>query len=424
MSLSTSSVAQYLQTMPPQSDNEYSSVRRSRRLSKQQPKRYYEGPEETCQPSSFIPTSKVSSPSPTFQQPDTLDPLFGTARVCHTRRRPKGNPPRPPNAFMLFRSDFWAREKQKEVPIERDHRDISRIAGHCWNNLDDEERARYKRLAAQRKEMHNLEHPGYQYIPSTRRERAKRKLRKGAEEEEERCRKLASFVMEGLSHADLREAMKHIEKKPASGGAAQSPSYGPTRSRRRRCSTFGRRPVIHAQKAVKVEKHESPSPAGRLVDGFDACSNVESILTEEASNHDSTDIKKEEEDLILESYLRPPSYDVVDPQFSFKHPGSPHLSSDSYLWYNSDEVSASMLGDAQPAPLPSFLGESLDFAVDFTDPFGCDLGNQSPFTPAVDQPQGTHACSSTFAMSADPLMLSGTHDSEMSQYFRFDVQSP
>ncbi|PFH54730.1 hypothetical protein AMATHDRAFT_106412, partial [Amanita thiersii Skay4041] len=72
---------------------------------------------------------------------------------------------RPPNAFMLFRSDFWAKEKLKTEPIERDHRDISRIAALCWNNLDDEIRAIYQKKAEERKQIHRLQYPEYKYSP-------------------------------------------------------------------------------------------------------------------------------------------------------------------------------------------------------------------------------------------------------------------
>ncbi|KII94425.1 hypothetical protein PLICRDRAFT_60514, partial [Plicaturopsis crispa FD-325 SS-3] len=72
--------------------------------------------------------------------------------------------PRPPNAFMLYRSDFWAKQKVTTT-VERDHRHISRIAGHCWNNLSDAERAPYKRRAEAEKVRHAREHPEYKYTP-------------------------------------------------------------------------------------------------------------------------------------------------------------------------------------------------------------------------------------------------------------------
>ena len=137
----------------------------------------------------------------------------------------EARPPRPPNAFILFRSDLWAREKQKEVPIGRSHQDFSRIAGHCWSELDSEEKARYQKLADHKKHLHALQYPGYRYTPITRRRRAlKKKVSKGNHEEEERCRKLASLVMEGVSHADMRVAMKGLEKSTTSRSQSTIPN--------------------------------------------------------------------------------------------------------------------------------------------------------------------------------------------------------
>ncbi|KAM6498358.1 High mobility group box domain containing protein, partial [Amanita muscaria] len=81
------------------------------------------------------------------------------------RSRQKGCVTRPPNAFMLFRSDFWAKEKLKDEPIERDHRDISRIAAICWNELDEEIKAVYRKKAEEQKKLHRLQHPEYRFSP-------------------------------------------------------------------------------------------------------------------------------------------------------------------------------------------------------------------------------------------------------------------
>ncbi|KAF5377238.1 hypothetical protein D9615_006355 [Tricholomella constricta] len=409
-------------------DDTIPSIRRSRRLSKQEPKNYYEGSQETTQyqRSTELPVIVGPSQSPTSTElaqshlPELSSPysLSEQPRVSHSRRRPKGNPPRPPNAFMLFRSDFWAKEKQKEFPIERDHRDISRIAGHCWNNLGDVERARYKKLAAQRKELHTLEFPGYRYVPSNRRDRAvKRKAtRKGAEEEEERCRKLASFVMEGLSHADLREAMKATEKKPDRAVAIHIPSPGPSRPHRRRSRIVAARHAISpTSKEVKVEKQESP-----VSELFDIAieSSEDTLPIEEGFERNPPVVKKEDEDLNLEvySHLRPPGYDVVDSQFGVKQPAG-SLAPDTCLWYNLDE--ANPIGDIQ-----SFSDNALDldFAVDFTNPFGHSNESlfTSHFTPTPDQLLGAYrGTSSAFTTTVD-LSSSGNYDSEMSQYFHFD----
>jgi len=112
---------------------------------------------------------------------------------------------------MLFRSDLW--KKQKSNPVERDHRHISRIAGHCWKELSDQERGEYKKLAEKRKRLHADEYPGYKYTPVFRKEKpVKRKVKRDGEGEEERCRKVALLLMEGMEGTDLEMAVKKMEE--------------------------------------------------------------------------------------------------------------------------------------------------------------------------------------------------------------------
>ncbi|KAA1473165.1 hypothetical protein DENSPDRAFT_746684, partial [Dentipellis sp. KUC8613] len=70
--------------------------------------------------------------------------------------------PRPRNAFILFRCDFVA---QNKVPrsVEKDHRNISRIAGRIWQSMSDSQRAPWVSMAEQEKERHRQVYPEYQY---------------------------------------------------------------------------------------------------------------------------------------------------------------------------------------------------------------------------------------------------------------------
>ncbi|KAI0063110.1 hypothetical protein BV25DRAFT_1802696, partial [Artomyces pyxidatus] len=70
--------------------------------------------------------------------------------------------PRPPNCFMIFRSELVASEKAMKK-IERDHRQISRIAGQVWNSLTPAEQKVYADKAKAAKDAHALKHPDYQY---------------------------------------------------------------------------------------------------------------------------------------------------------------------------------------------------------------------------------------------------------------------
>lgn len=94
---------------------------------------------------------------------------------CRGRKGKNGNAPRPPNAFMLFRSDFWRFNKER-IP-ERDHRQISRIAAHCWNSLDESRRIPYQERARQLKDEHAQLYPQHKYnLPA--KERASKKAKK------------------------------------------------------------------------------------------------------------------------------------------------------------------------------------------------------------------------------------------------------
>ncbi|KIY68446.1 hypothetical protein CYLTODRAFT_326150, partial [Cylindrobasidium torrendii FP15055 ss-10] len=66
--------------------------------------------------------------------------------------------PRPRNAFILFRCDFV---RQKVVPeeYERDHCNLSRIAGAVWNVMSKSDKAPWIDLAQLEKKEHAERYP-------------------------------------------------------------------------------------------------------------------------------------------------------------------------------------------------------------------------------------------------------------------------
>ncbi|KAK7061668.1 repressor ROX1 [Favolaschia claudopus] len=78
--------------------------------------------------------------------------------------RSKARIPRPPNAFILYRSDLL---RNCTMP-ERRQQTLSRVAGECWNLLSLEEKNKWKVLAQQRATEHQLIHPDYHFKPSPR----------------------------------------------------------------------------------------------------------------------------------------------------------------------------------------------------------------------------------------------------------------
>ncbi|TQN75234.1 Silenced mating-type M-specific polypeptide Mc [Colletotrichum shisoi] len=83
---------------------------------------------------------------------------------------------RPPNAFILYRSDFQAQLKQMNPHIQ--NHDISKRLGAAWNSESHEVRERYRALAKAYKERHNKMHPDYRYTPRKPSEKRRRKPQK------------------------------------------------------------------------------------------------------------------------------------------------------------------------------------------------------------------------------------------------------
>lgn len=101
---------------------------------------------------------------------------------------------RPPNAFILYRSDFQAQLKQMNPHIQNHdickRREtvfdtsamtnlcIAKRLGAAWNSESHEVRERYRALAKAYKERHNKMHPDYRYTPRKPSEKRRRKPQK------------------------------------------------------------------------------------------------------------------------------------------------------------------------------------------------------------------------------------------------------
>ncbi|KAH0587485.1 hypothetical protein H2248_006267 [Termitomyces sp. 'cryptogamus'] len=149
-------------------------------------------------------THDFTSPTP----PSSLLPS-GPSKDCQSHI------PRPPNAFMLYRSDFL---KRGIIPahVERRQQNLSRIAGQCWNLLPPEEKAQWQERAAQALLEHQKRNPDYKFTPAPRGSR--RTKVKGPPDNEE-------DVVDGEDRIRMiREQYAHIA----------GPTVPPTRRRRPR----------------------------------------------------------------------------------------------------------------------------------------------------------------------------------------------
>ena len=146
--------------------------------------------------------------------------------------------PRPRNAFMIYRSTVWAQQK---IPtgIERDHRHISRIIGHCWNSLPEEEKRIWRAKAEEEKQEHLRKYPGYRYSPITRKDKpVKRNVNRNGEKDKQRCKKVAELLLSGTEGLALESAVKVLDasdegcssippQNSPSSTSSQSPSITP-----------------------------------------------------------------------------------------------------------------------------------------------------------------------------------------------------
>ncbi|CDO72807.1 hypothetical protein BN946_scf184994.g60 [Trametes cinnabarina] len=104
------------------------------------------------------------------------------------RTRPEDQPPRPPNAWMLYRAD-----KSKELTQGRPagmvllQAEISRILGQRWALETPSVRDFYEQKAKEAKEAHERMYPDYQYIPVPKVEKQKRRAEVKAAKERARA---------------------------------------------------------------------------------------------------------------------------------------------------------------------------------------------------------------------------------------------
>ncbi|KAG5641839.1 hypothetical protein DXG03_004121 [Asterophora parasitica] len=136
-------------------------------------------------------------------------------RVSHGKRRDASYIPRPPNAFILFRSSFI---KGDYVPerVEGSHSNLSKIVGMYWRTLPPAERTRWETEAAHAQLEHRKRYPDWRFRP------AANALAKLKVVEEDSARRRGRGGLEGAGLA--REL----------GAPGREPKAGPSRPRKRR----------------------------------------------------------------------------------------------------------------------------------------------------------------------------------------------
>ncbi|PVF97835.1 hypothetical protein CPB86DRAFT_815270 [Serendipita vermifera] len=132
--------------------------------------------------------------------------------ASHSRKTAPGHIPRPPNAFILFRSDLVAR---KAVPtsLEADHSTISKIIGVCWRTLPARQRKRWEQKALEAKAAHKAQYPDYRYTPVHRKNGpTRKKAKKEQKKDDARCEELAQMLLSGSKGADLEARVRKLDE--------------------------------------------------------------------------------------------------------------------------------------------------------------------------------------------------------------------
>ncbi|KIJ23985.1 hypothetical protein M422DRAFT_111323, partial [Sphaerobolus stellatus SS14] len=71
-----------------------------------------------------------------------------------------GHIPRPPNAFIVFRTEYIrAMETQNSTP------EVSRSLGEMWRSMSEEQKQPWVEKALEKKLEHQAKYPNYRYKP-------------------------------------------------------------------------------------------------------------------------------------------------------------------------------------------------------------------------------------------------------------------
>ncbi|KAJ7158878.1 hypothetical protein C8R46DRAFT_1110650 [Mycena filopes] len=137
-------------------------------------------------------------------------------RSTHTRKKSDNHIPRPPNAFILFRSSF-IKSQRVSTEVETNHSTLSKIIGMTWKNLPPDERSVWHAKAMDAVAEHKRNFPTYAFRPKHARSKnepppkAKRKVRE-VYQDPRRCEKIAELLVEGKKGVELDRAIQEFDK--------------------------------------------------------------------------------------------------------------------------------------------------------------------------------------------------------------------
>jgi hypothetical protein len=182
-------------------------------------------PVEPTAPNSFafapnLTPVTFNDPPPMVDAPPCESILFpppedctSTRRPGHSKKKPENHIPRPPNAFILFRSSF-IKSQHVSTEVETNHSTLSKIIGLTWQNLPHEERQVWHAKAKAALEEHKRKFPQYAFRPLHTKGKApeKRKVREVGPKDLKRCAKIAELLVEGKKGQELDAAIQEFDR--------------------------------------------------------------------------------------------------------------------------------------------------------------------------------------------------------------------
>lgn len=135
-------------------------------------------------------------------------------RPAHSKKKPDNHIPRPPNAFILFRSSF-IKSQHVSTEVETNHSTLSKIIGLTWQNLPNEERQVWHAKAKTALDDHKRRFPSYAFRPTHTKGKGgteKRKVREVGPKDVKRCEKIAELLVEGKKGEELDAAIQEFDR--------------------------------------------------------------------------------------------------------------------------------------------------------------------------------------------------------------------
>ncbi|KAG6916360.1 hypothetical protein DXG01_007196 [Tephrocybe rancida] len=158
------------------------------------------------------PPPLVDRPEFILFPPTQVDPP--ARKPAHSKKKPEDHIPRPPNAFILFRSSF-IKSQHVSTEVETNHSTLSKIIGLTWKNLPNDERLLWHAKAKAALDEHKRKFPQYAFRPTQARHKGsteKRKVREVGPKDHKRCAKIAELLVGGKKGQELDEAIQEFDK--------------------------------------------------------------------------------------------------------------------------------------------------------------------------------------------------------------------